>query len=62
MFTSIKRTVAAALVASPITFTAGVGNALAGEDDLEPIEALGKKIFFDEQLSLRKNQACACCP
>ncbi len=61
MFTSIKRTVAAALVASPITFTAGVGNALAGEDDLEPIEALGKKIFFDEQLSLRKNQACASC-
>jgi cytochrome c peroxidase len=29
--------------------------------DLSPIERLGKKIFFDEDLSINKNQACATC-
>ena len=33
----------------------------ASADDLTPIEELGKKIFFDENLSIRKNQACASC-
>ncbi|MEA3413355.1 MAG: cytochrome c peroxidase [Pseudomonadota bacterium] len=28
---------------------------------LEPVERLGKSIFFDKNLSLRKNQACASC-
>jgi cytochrome c peroxidase len=35
--------------------------AFAGSHELEPIERLGKKIFFDENLSIRKNQACASC-
>jgi len=57
-----KRTTAA-LVAYPIaiTLSAGAGNALANGDGLTPIETLGKKIFFDENLSIRKNQACASC-
>lgn len=29
--------------------------------DLLPIEQLGKSIFFDENLSINKNQACAAC-
>ncbi|MCF7984002.1 MAG: cytochrome C [Thiohalocapsa sp.] len=28
---------------------------------LEPVEQLGKSIFFDKQLSLKKNQSCASC-
>jgi cytochrome c peroxidase len=56
--TLIPAAVAAALVA-------GLASApvLADDDDpkLLPIEKLGKKIFFDEKLSLNENQACATC-
>ena len=53
--------ITAALVASPIALSTAVGSALANGDDLTPIEELGGKIFFDELLSIRKNQACASC-
>jgi len=53
--------ITAALVASPIALSTAVGGALANGDDLTPIEELGSKIFFDELLSIRKNQACASC-
>ena len=53
--------ITAALVASPIALSTAVGSALANGDDLTPIEELGSKIFFDELLSIRKNQACASC-
>jgi cytochrome c peroxidase len=41
---------------------AGVGGALAKDKvDLTPIEELGSLIFFDKQLSIRRNQSCATC-
>jgi len=41
---------------------AGGGGALASDEDgLTPIEELGSSIFFDRQLSIRRNQACATC-
>ena len=45
------------------TLAAGVGlvPTMASGADLTPIEQLGRQIFFDTQLSLRKNQACATC-
>jgi len=46
---------AIAMLISPAALMAGAGGGLS------PIEKLGKKIFFDEDLSLRKNQACATC-
>lgn len=53
----------AALAISPIALAlmAGTGVVQAGEDGLSDIEKLGKKIYFDETLSLRENQACASC-
>ena len=47
--------VAIALIASPSTLLA------SSDGGLSSIEKLGKKIFFDEELSLRRNQACATC-
>ncbi len=46
-----------------IALSVGPGALLAGsgQGGLSPIEKLGKKIFFDETLSLRLNQACASC-
>ena len=38
-------------------FAMGAGPAQA----LEPVEQLGKSIFFDKKLSLKKNQSCATC-
>ncbi|NNJ97712.1 MAG: cytochrome C, partial [Gammaproteobacteria bacterium] len=35
--------------------------AVASSHELEPIERLGKKIFFDEKLSINRNQSCATC-
>lgn len=35
--------------------------AYASEDSLKPIEKLGEKIFFDDDLSINRNQACASC-
>ena len=57
------KTITAALVACPmaLVLSAGGGSALASEDGLKPIEELGKKIFFDKHLSIRRNQACASC-
>ena len=37
------------------------GYVLAGGAELEPLEELGKSIFFDENLSIERNQACAAC-
>jgi cytochrome c peroxidase len=34
---------------------------MAAGADLTPIQELGRQIFFDTQLSLRKNQSCASC-
>ena len=33
----------------------------ASDDALTPIEKLGAKIFFDENLSIKRNQSCASC-
>ena len=38
-------------------FSMGIGTAQA----LEPVEELGKSIFFDKKLSIKKNQSCAAC-
>jgi cytochrome c peroxidase len=54
----IPAAIAAALASGLVLAPSG---AIAGEDALTPIEELGSKIFFDEQLSLRRNQACASC-
>jgi cytochrome c peroxidase len=40
---------------------AGLALATTSAQALEPVEQLGKSIFFDQSLSLRKNQACADC-
>lgn len=55
--------ITAALVAYPLTIalSAVAGNALADGEGLTPIQELGEKIFFDEKLSIRKNQSCASC-
>jgi cytochrome c peroxidase len=37
------------------------GYALAGGLELDPMEELGKSVFFDDNLSLERNQACAAC-
>src|ERR671927_201233 len=48
--------VVASVVAMPLFFWS------AGAAALEPIELLGKQIFFDDQLSIPGNkQACASC-
>jgi len=44
-----------------ILFSVATSTALAGSYELEPIEKLGKKIFFDEKLSIKRNQSCATC-
>ena len=52
-----------AAVAAALATGLGLQGVQASDDDLEllPIEKLGKKIFFDEQLSIRRNQSCATC-
>lgn len=47
----------AAVMASGLSLTPAVASAA----ELQPIEELGRQIFFDTQLSLRKNQSCASC-
>jgi cytochrome c peroxidase len=54
--TLIPAAIAAAL-ASGLSLTPAVASAA----ELQPIEELGRQIFFDTQLSLRKNQSCASC-
>ena len=46
-------------VAMLISFSATT--TFASENALTPIEKLGKKIFFDEKLSINRNQSCATC-
>ena len=45
----------------PAAFLIASSAALAGTEGMQPIERLGKRIFFDETLSLNGNQACASC-
>lgn len=53
--------ISAALVAFPIALSTAVSSAPSNGYDLTPIEELGNKIFFDKQLSIGRNQACATC-
>lgn len=46
-----------AFVVLSVSFFAGC----SGAQSLTPIEQLGKSIFFDDQLSINKNQSCASC-
>ena len=50
-----------AAVAAALAAALGSSSAVASGDALTPIEKLGKKIFFDKQLSIRRNQSCATC-
>ena len=50
----------AGLIITAITTCAASSN-FASADNLTPIEALGKKIFFDQTLSVNSNQSCATC-
>lgn len=52
-----------AFIVSPIALVLMTGSCVlhASEHELSPIEKLGKKIFLDEDLSLRQNQACVSC-
>jgi len=51
--------------ATPLAIAMLIGPSalMAGSDDggLSPIEQLGKNIFFDKKLSIRRNQSCASC-
>ena len=50
------------LISFAIAFSiASAGNLKAQDVSLTPIEQLGKFIFFDQNLSANKNQACAVC-
>ena len=60
----MKRNVPAALLGCSLStlLLAGVGGALASDKgDLTPIEKLGSKIFFDQMLSINRNQSCSSC-
>ena len=50
----------AGLIITAIATCAASSN-FASADNLTPIEALGKKIFFDQTLSVNSNQSCATC-
>jgi len=56
-----KKSVAVVSSVAAILLLGGAGGAAASDDGLKPIELLGKKIFFDKQLSIKRNQACATC-
>ena len=50
------------LIAATLTLAALLlFGAVALADDLNPTEALGKALFFDQNLSLNQNQSCATC-
>lgn len=51
----MKKTVAVAMM-----LLTGAGTAMAAEK-LTPVQELGKRIFFDTNLSLKRNQSCAAC-
>ena len=42
-----------------VAVSAGISK--AQENGLTPAEQLGKSIFFDENLSINRNQSCAAC-
>ena len=44
-----------------ILISTSANTTFASEGGLTPIEKLGEKIFFDKQLSIRRNQSCASC-
>ena len=44
-----------------IVFIALCGAATAGAAGMSPKQELGKKIFFDKNLSINRNQSCATC-
>ena len=44
-----------------VAFTAGQINHVFADEDLSPKEQLGKLLYFDQDLSINKNQACASC-
>ena len=46
---------------SLVILTAGILLAGTANAELEPIEQLGSSIFFDEDLSINRNQSCAAC-
>ena len=50
-------------IVAPITMSLMISSGLLHAEGapLTPIEALGKNIFFDEDLSLNKNQSCSSC-
>jgi cytochrome c peroxidase len=61
---SNERTCLAAVIATAaasVLISAGAMADKPSSPALTPIEQLGKSIFFDTQLSLRKNQSCADC-
>jgi len=54
----MRRTV---LIGAGLVALGVAGFALAAETALSPLEDLGKAIFFDQELSINRNQACAAC-
>jgi cytochrome c peroxidase len=50
-----------AAIAAALACGLGVAPAATTGAELQPLEELGRQIFFDTQLSLRKNQSCASC-
>jgi cytochrome c peroxidase len=60
----MKTKIPTALLACSLTtlLVAGAGGALAADSEgLTPIQDLGRQIFFDKKLSVRRNQSCATC-
>ena len=57
-----KNTIPAPLIYPFALFIcASTATVFASDSSLQPIEKLGKKIFFDEHLSINRNQSCATC-
>ena len=57
-----KNTIPAPLIYPFALFLcASTATVFASDSSLQPIEKLGKKIFFDEHLSINRNQSCATC-
>jgi cytochrome c peroxidase len=54
-----KRTLPLLLVV--VFLLMGLVFAAGAQDELTPLEQLGKSIFFDENLSINRNQSCASC-
>ncbi len=59
--TAIRKTPVLVACSAAVMLSVNAGGVLASEDSLSPIEELGNKIFFDMQLSIRRNQSCASC-